>query len=116
MSDVSDSMDTRLPSHSSKGSMADYTEYDHRQMDEQVVKQLNVLGVDRYRDASISDLFAVLRCVVGCDDRLDRKYLDFVAGTELLASNELVKSKVADALKTGSYCDVRNLSTHVNHL
>ena len=114
--DIDDSIDTKLPSHSSKGSMADYMESDHRQMDEQVAKQLNEFGMDGSHDPSIAELSIVLRCVVDCDDRLGRGYLDPIAGTKLLRSNELLKSKVADALKTGSYRDVRNLSTHVNHL
>ena len=74
------------------------------------------VGMDGSHDPSIAELSIVLRCVVDCDDRLDREYLDPIAGTKLLRSNELLKSKVADALKTGSYRDVRNLSTHVNHL
>ena len=114
--DVDDSMDTKLPSHSSKGSMANQMENVQRQMDEQVAKQLNALGVDRNQSGSTLSLAAVLRCVVDCDDRLDRKYLDLMAGTKLLGSDELLKSKVADALETGSYRNVRNLSTHVNHL
>ena len=129
MDDVDNSMDIDTPegvdnstnpellSHRSQGSTANYTEDQHLQMDNAVAEQLEKRGPKHWhQDATLLTLTGVLRSVVRSDNRLDHKYRNFDLAEKLLEGDEFLRSKVADAWKTGSYRDLRELGTHVNYL
>ena len=114
---VDNSTNPELLSHCSQGSTANYTEEQHRQMDNAVAEQLEKRGSKYWRqDASMGDLLIVLRSVVESDNRLDHKYCDLNLALALLEGDEFLKSMVSDAWKTNSYRDLRKLGTHVNYL
>ena len=128
MDDVDNSMDIDTPegvdnstnpellSHRSQGSTANYTEEQHRQMDNAVAEQLEKRGSKYWRQgASMAELCMVLCSVVQSDNRLDHKYRNYDPAEKLL-ENEFLRSMVSDAWKTNSYQDVRKLGTHVNYL
>ena len=113
---VDNSTNPELLSHRSQGSTANYTEEQHRQMDNAVAEQLEKRGSKYWRqDASMGDLFIVLRSVVESDNRLDRKYRNYEP-VEKLLENEFLRSMVSDAWKNNSYRDLRKLGTHVDYL
>ena len=129
MDDVDNSMDIDTPegvdnstnpellSHRSQGSTANYTEEQHRQMDNAVAKQLEKLRLKHWhQDASLPALAGVLQSVVRSGNRLDHKYCGLDLALALLEGDEFLSSMVSDAWKTGSYRDLRELGTHVNYL
>ncbi|KAF8553145.1 hypothetical protein OG21DRAFT_1497931 [Imleria badia] len=114
--------DPTLPSPPSNESIDGYTDKDHRRMDELVAERLKKDDINDWHDrVSIADLTLVLSYVAHCDARLDTKYRDYNVAKQLLDSDTLLKSKVAEAWKAKEYCTVRKLdilrapvsSTHI---
>ena len=114
---VDNSTNPELPSHHSQGSTANYTEAQHRQMDNAVAKQLTGDELNDWRQgASIGNLSIVLQSVVLSDNRLNRKYRDLNFARDLLKKDRLLRPVVAGAWKAGSYRDLRELGTARNYL
>ena len=112
-------VDSDIPSGSAHSSLSNtfkpYTDDEHRRMDEAVTHNLGRYQDDEFLFGHPFFQAYALREVIRQDNRLDREKLDDHISNQLIKTYPSLASKLVDALKTGSYRDIRALGVHINH-
>jgi len=92
-----------------------YSEEDHRRMDRAVSEYLAALEWRPLPNPSKGELAGVLHAVILGDDRLDRSHSRLDLALTLVDKHPWLRSKLADAWRSGTYHDIRNLGMHAIH-